>query len=85
MKDILEIMDSALQLPIEVEAAWDAEEATTRLDVRLAHNAFIAIWPRENTPEGIALELASEFERIALGIRETVQRIREDCDSPAVA
>jgi hypothetical protein len=86
--DVVEVMDR-LGVPIDVEPVWDDEEAVVRFDVTLASDSFISLWPHKNTPDGIALELAAEFERIAHGIREAVERRRvptnRDCDTPAVA
>ncbi len=85
--NIERIMDS-LELPIEVTPEWDADEAIARFDVRLADNSFIALWPRQNSPAGIALALADELEHLAISIRVAVDRKRitkRENESPAVA
>lgn len=66
------IMDD-VKLPLEVEPTWDNGEEMMRLDVRLAEG-FLSIWPERNTPVGIAVALAEEFERLAAKIRTAVGR-----------
>jgi hypothetical protein len=70
--DVARIMDD-LELPIELEATWDDDEAIARIDVRLAAGSYIALWPANNTPEGVADALADELEHLASEIRKAVR------------